>query len=110
MNNPKLALQLENSAGLHFPDPQSRSAQLFARACAVLPGGNTRHSVYFPPYPIYAVRGQGCRVWDADGVERIDMMNNYSSLIHGHSHPAVVQAIAQQGSDDRELGPGLRQR
>lgn len=98
MNNQKLALQLDNSAGLQFPDPQSRSAQLFARACAVLPGGNTRHSVYFPPYPIYAVRGQGCRVWDADGVERVDMMNNYSSLIHGHSHPAIVQAIVQQAS------------
>jgi glutamate-1-semialdehyde 2,1-aminomutase len=92
------ATQLAASAGAQFPDPQSRSAQLFARACAALPGGNTRHSVYFPPYPIYAVRGQGCRVWDADGVERIDMMNNYSSLIHGHSHPAIVKAITQQAA------------
>lgn len=98
MNNTRAALGMENKGGQLFPDPQSRSARLFARASAVLPGGNTRHSVYFPPYPIYAVRGQGSRVWDADGVERIDMMNNYSSLIHGHSHPAIVQAITQQAA------------
>jgi len=82
-----------------FPDAASRSAQLYARACAVMPGGNSRHSVFFPPYPLYAVRGKGCRIWDADGVERIDCMNNYSSLIHGHGHPAVVAAIAAQAAD-----------
>ena len=96
MNNTKSTLVLENTAGLQFPDPLSQSAKLFARANTVLPGGNTRHSVFFPPYPIYAVRGRGSRVWDSDGVERIDMMNNYSSLIHGHSHPAIVEAIATQ--------------
>lgn len=82
-----------------FPDAASRSARLYARACAVMPGGNSRHSVFFPPYPLYAVRGKGCRIWDADGVERIDCMNNYSSLIHGHGHPAVVAAIARQAAD-----------
>jgi len=87
-----------NSTNLEFPNQQSQSARLFARANAVMPGGNSRHSVYFPPYPIYAVRGQGSHVWDADGVERIDMMNNYSSLIHGHSHPAIVEAIAKQAT------------
>ena len=98
MKNTKSGLVLENRARVQFPDPQSQSAKLFSRASAVLPGGNTRHSVYFPPYPIYAVKGQGSRVWDADGVERIDMMNNYSSLIHGHSHPAIVTAITQQAA------------
>jgi glutamate-1-semialdehyde 2,1-aminomutase len=81
-----------------FPDLNSRSAALHARARVVMPGGNTRHSVFFPPYPIYAVRGQGCRIWDADGVERIDCMNNYSSLIHGHGHPDVVAALQAQAA------------
>lgn len=86
------------TAEQHFPNPASRSAALHQRARRVMPGGNTRHSVFFPPYPVYAVRGQGSRIWDADGVERIDCMNNYSSLIHGHGHPDVVAAIQRQAA------------
>lgn len=82
-----------------FPDPLSRSAVLHERARRVLPGGNSRHSVFFPPYPVYAARGRGSRIWDVDGVERLDCVNNYSSLIHGHCHPAVVDAIARQASE-----------
>lgn len=81
-----------------FPHAASRSAALHQRARSVMPGGNTRHSVFFPPYPVYAARGKGSRIWDVDGVERIDCMNNYSSLIHGHGHPAIVEAIQQQAA------------
>lgn len=84
---------------LNFPSTASLSSRLHARAQAVMPGGNTRHSVFFPPYPVYAVRGQGSRIWDADGVERIDCMNNYSSLIHGHGHPDIVEAIRRQAGE-----------
>ena len=79
-----------------YPDMQSRSSALYRRALAVMPGGNSRHTVYFPPYPIYAQRGDGCRIWDADGVERIDCINNYSALIHGHCHPQIVAALREQ--------------
>jgi glutamate-1-semialdehyde 2,1-aminomutase len=79
-----------------YPDPQSRSAQLFERGRKVMPGGNSRVGVMFEPYPVYAVSGRGCRVTDVDGVERIDFINNWSSLIHGHSNPKVLAAIADQ--------------
>lgn len=79
-----------------YPSNDSRSAALYDRAVRVLPGGNSRHTVYFPPYPIYAVRAQGAEVWDADGVSRLDFINNYSSLIHGHNHPKIVEAIVGQ--------------
>jgi glutamate-1-semialdehyde 2,1-aminomutase len=72
-----------------------RSADLYSRALQVLPGGNTRTTVFFSPYPFYAVRGEGFRVWDADGNVRIDFLNNYTSLILGHAHPRVVAAIAE---------------
>jgi glutamate-1-semialdehyde 2,1-aminomutase len=98
MRQPDSSL-LPRSAAIDFPNAGSRSAHLYERATAVLPGGNTRHSVFFPPYPIYAVRGKGSRIWDADDVERIDCVNNYSSLIHGHGHPAIVEAIARQAAD-----------
>jgi glutamate-1-semialdehyde 2,1-aminomutase len=79
-----------------YPDNDSASARLYDRALRVLPGGNSRHTVFFPPYPLYAVRAEGARVWDADGVERLDLINNYSALIHGHNHPQVVEAIVAQ--------------
>jgi glutamate-1-semialdehyde 2,1-aminomutase len=74
----------------------SRSAELYARACKVMPGGNSRTSVFRLPHPLYARHGEGSRVIDADGVERVDFLNNYTSLIHGHRHPAIMQAVRDQ--------------
>ena len=66
------------------------------RAKQFLPGGDTRSSTYFFPYPTYMVKGQGCYLTDADGNRYIDFVNNYTSLIHGHAHPDVVAAVAGQ--------------
>lgn len=79
-----------------FPDPNSRSAQLFGRAQDVLVGGNSRFAVYTSPYQIYAARGSGSRVIDIDGVERIDFQNNMTVLVHGHAHPAIVECVRGQ--------------
>ena len=64
----------------------------------MLPGGNARHTVHTDPHPVYAVAARGCRVVDADGVERLDAINNQTSQIHGHAHPDVVAAIADQAA------------
>lgn len=79
-----------------YPDPTSRSHQLYDRALSSLPGGNTRTTVYMKPYPIYAARGEGCRVWDVDGDSYIDCINNFTSLIHGHAHPHLIEAATKQ--------------
>lgn len=79
-----------------YPDPSSRSQALHRRALASLPGGNTRTTVFMKPYPLYAARGEGCRVYDVDGVVRIDCINNFTSLIHGHAHPVLVEAACKQ--------------
>jgi glutamate-1-semialdehyde 2,1-aminomutase len=63
-----------------------------------LPGGNTRTTVYHAPFPVYAARGEGCRVFDADGVARIDCINNFTSIIHGHAHPAITEAVVRQAA------------
>lgn len=44
-------------------------------------------------------RGQGCRIWDVDGNEYIDYVNNYGPLIMGHNHPKVLEAVRQQVED-----------
>lgn len=79
-----------------YPDPESLSARLFERGRQVMPGGNSRVGVMFEPYPLYAASGRGCRVTDVEGVERIDFVNNWSSLIHGHGNPEVLAALAEQ--------------
>jgi glutamate-1-semialdehyde 2,1-aminomutase len=76
--------------------PQSASARLYERARKVLPGGNSRTTVFTAPHPIYAQRGQGCRLTDVDGVERLDFIGNYTALIHGHLHPQVMAAVQEQ--------------
>jgi len=63
-----------------------------------MPGGTTRTTTYFDPYPLYIERGEGCRIWDPDGTERIDMLGNYTAMILGHAHPKVVEAIRQQAA------------
>ena len=73
-----------------------RSAELFERATASIPGGSTRTTVFNPPYPPYMARGEGLRTWDVDGNEYRDFLGNYTSLILGHAHPAVVEAVTAQ--------------
>jgi len=79
-----------------YEDRTARSRELYSRARRSIAGGTTRTSVWFEPYPLYAVSGEGCRIVDADGVERIDCIGNYSALVLGHRHPAVLAAIAAQ--------------
>src|SRR4051794_16651715 len=79
-----------------YPDSNSSSQKMYDRALASLPGGNTRTTVFMKPYPIYAARGEGCRVWDLDGNFYIDCINNFTSQIHGHAHPALIRAATAQ--------------
>jgi glutamate-1-semialdehyde 2,1-aminomutase len=76
-----------------YRSEHSHSRELYQRASAVMPGGNTRHSIAMAPYPIYAASGRGCRITDVDGDERIDFLNNYTSLILGHADPRVTDAV-----------------
>jgi glutamate-1-semialdehyde 2,1-aminomutase len=62
----------------------------------VLPGGDTRTSTFFRPFPIVMERGEGCRLWDVDGNEYVDLLNNFTSLVHGHCHPEIVTAVCDQ--------------
>jgi glutamate-1-semialdehyde 2,1-aminomutase len=63
-----------------------------------MPGGDTRTGTFHLPYPIFISRGQGCRVWDADGNEYLDFLGNFTSLLHGHAHPALQDALIHQAA------------
>ncbi|MDY7078724.1 MAG: acetylornithine/succinylornithine family transaminase [Chloroflexota bacterium] len=46
--------------------------------------------------PLVLVRGQGARVWDADGHEYIDCVGGHGVANVGHAHPAVARAVMEQ--------------
>ncbi len=76
-----------------------KSAEQHTRAARVLPGGDSRTITYFAPHPLYIARGQGPRMTDVDGNVYLDFLGNYTSIIHGHGHPAIVEAIARQAAE-----------
>ena len=49
-------------------------------------------------YPIVPVRGEGCRLWDADGKEYLDFLAGVAVNNLGHCHPKVVKAIQEQAA------------
>ena len=73
-----------------------RSAELYGRACKVIPAGLTHDSRTLRPYPIYAARASGPRKWDVDGNEYVDYFGGHGALLLGHGHPGVVEAIQEQ--------------
>ena len=79
-----------------FDDPASASAQLFERASRVIPGGTSKANLHVRPHPFYLAEGQGCRVTDVDGVKRLDAINNFTALIHGHAFPPIVDAVTRR--------------
>lgn len=50
----------------------------------------------YPKRPVAIVRGQGARLWDADGREYIDCVGGQGSANFGHGHPAILAAIHAQ--------------
>jgi len=72
------------------------SGELFSRAKAVMPSGYTRNMVVQKPYPLYADRAEGAWIWDVDGNKRIDYVNNFTALIHGHGRKEIVDIVHQQ--------------
>jgi glutamate-1-semialdehyde 2,1-aminomutase len=74
------------------------SEHLFDRARNSLAGGVSHQSRYAAPFPKYVERAQGSRKWEVDGKEYIDYAMGSASLLLGHAHPDVVQALTEQAA------------
>lgn len=75
---------------------REKSAELFARAKAVFPGGVSSpvrafKSVSGPP--LFINRGDGCYVWDEDGNRYIDFCASWGPLILGHNNEQIRERI-----------------
>ena len=83
-----------------YVERNPKSLARHREAVRAMPGGNTRTTLHNAPFPLTVVRGEGCRLWDADGHEYIDVLGEYTAGIYGHSHPVIRAAI------DRALNHG----
>ncbi|MBI4754011.1 MAG: ornithine--oxo-acid transaminase [Betaproteobacteria bacterium] len=73
------------------------AAELMAPAAADLVALEAAHgAANYDPLPVVLARAEGCRVWDVDGREYLDMMSAYSAASFGHGHPRLVAALADQ--------------
>ncbi|MBA7664653.1 Glutamate-1-semialdehyde 2,1-aminomutase 1 [subsurface metagenome] len=69
-----------------------------------MPGGDTRTSIWFEPYPFWIDKAEGCRFTDVDGHEYIDFHNCYTTMILGHANPKVVAAVREQVAKGTAFG------
>ena len=81
-----------------------RSAELYPKFGAVFPTGVSHDMRVADPFPICMARGQGARKWDVDGNEYIDFGMGSASLLLGHAHPAVVEALIKAAPDGSHFG------
>src|SRR5208283_3282761 len=88
-----------NSIEERYRAVTEKSAQLAKRAERVMPGGDTRTTTYYRPYPLTLKRGEGPFVWDVDGNKYIDLIGNYTSLVHGNAYPPIVEAVSKAVRD-----------
>ncbi len=80
------------------------SAQRYAEATGIFPGGVTHDNRYAEPFPLYITHGTGPLKWDVDGHEYIDYVSGHGALILGHSHPAIAAAVSEQIKWGTHLG------
>src|SRR3954463_11702600 len=75
------------------------SAKLNQAARGTMPGGNTRTTLHYGPFPLTMRSAKGSRVTDVDGHSYVDFINEHTAGVFGHSEP-VIQAALKQAIDD----------
>lgn len=76
-----------------FRAANPKSLAQHSAATAVMPGGNTRTVLYHDPFPLTIARGDGCRLWDLDGHEYVDMLGEFTAGIFGHTNEVIRSAV-----------------
>jgi len=82
-----------------------KSAEIHEKAKNCFAGnGATAHVRILNPFRPYITHARGSRKWDVDGREYIDYTMGHGSLLLGHSHPAVVDAVCDQAAKGFHYG------
>jgi glutamate-1-semialdehyde 2,1-aminomutase len=90
------------------PRTEAASERLYREASAVIPGGvsspvRAMRSVG-RDHPLFAARGEGACLIDADGNRYVDWVLSWGPLIAGHAHPRVVEAVSRAAADGTSFG------
>jgi glutamate-1-semialdehyde 2,1-aminomutase len=91
---------LEASYQQAFP----KSKTLYERALTKFPNGVTHDGRFMKPFPVYIDRASGSHKWTVDGHDIIDYWMGHGSLLLGHSHPVIVDAITEQAGRGTHYG------
>lgn len=73
-----------------------KSREMFERASQHLTGGVASNYQGRDPWPIYIESGQGDQIVDVDGNEYYDFHNGFGSMVQGHAHPAIGEALSKR--------------
>lgn len=79
-----------------FAERFAESARLYERGLGVFPSGVTHDGRYLLPFPVYVDHARGSIKYSVEGHPLIDYWVGHGSLILGHGHAAVVQAVQTQ--------------
>lgn len=69
------------------------SHKLSSAARDLFPSGVTHDSRYLEPYGLYVSNAKGAHKWDVDGNRYVDYFGGHGSLMLGHAHPQVTEAV-----------------
>ena len=98
--NTDMATALAEARGAYVA-ARPKSAAAYERAKLVMPGGNTRSTLYYSPFPTAMESGAGCFLHDIDGHDYLDLCGEYTAGLFGHSEARIIEAI--QGAIGRGL-------
>src|SRR5438876_723827 len=87
-----------------------QSRRLQGRAEQMIPGGVNSPVRAFRAVggdPPFIVRGQGSRIWDADGNDYVDYVGSWGPLILGHAAPGITEAIGAAAKNGTSFGASI---
>lgn len=90
---------------------REKSNELFEKALTLFPGGVNSPVRAFKSVggsPLFFERGEGSKVWDADGNRYLDFCCSWGPLILGHAHPHVVKTIQETVAKGSSFGAPTR--
>ena len=84
------------------------SKEIFERAKKAIPGGVNSPVRAFQSvnkeYPIFIKKAKGCKLYDEDGNEYIDMIGSWGPMILGHNHPEVLETVKSEIENGTSFG------
>jgi glutamate-1-semialdehyde 2,1-aminomutase len=72
-------------------NPRSRAAH--EKAAEAMPGGNTRTTLFYPPFPLTMASAAGCHLTDLDGHTYVDLLGDYTAGLYGHDNAVIRKAV-----------------